>query len=135
MANLTNTKRIEALEEEMRATRTEISATNDKLDLLIAMVGNKKAPRGNGSANPKTPKEDKPLKTYEPFSKKTDKYEAVSVASKNGNPDALLQVKFYEIPSAKNRSLLKGFGFRWNKTNSSWDNVNNEDSQKIFTII
>lgn len=93
------------------------------------------APKGKGSRGSKTEKEEKPLTVYKAFNKKTDKYEATSTASKGNNPNAILQIKFNDIPSAKTRSLLKGFGFRWNKTNLSWDNVNNEESQKIFSII
>ena len=131
MAKNTNTERIASLEASMENL-------NKKFDMLLeAMTSNKpSAPKGaKASKTPKTPKATKELKTYEAFEKSTALYVAKSVDSKGGNPNALLQVKFASIPSAKHRALLKAYGFRWNKPNESWDNANTDEAKEVFDII
>ena len=92
-------------------------------------------PNGKRGASQKEPKPQKELKTYTAFEKITDTYTAKSVNSKGGNPNALLQIAFKDIPSATVRKLLGGFGYHWNSANKTWDNKNDEQAQKIFTVL
>lgn len=132
MAKNTNTERIASLEASMENL-------NKKFDMLLeAMTNGAKpsAPKGaKASKTPKTPKATKELKTYKAFEKSTALYVAKSVDSKGGNPNALLQVKFTDVPSAKHRAILKAYGFRWNNANTSWDNANTDEAKEVFDII
>ncbi len=116
-------------------TNERIDSLEQKLDKVLEMLSTKPSNRVSGASAPKTVKEPKELKTYTEFSKSTKSYTAKSVDSKGGNHNALLQVKFAEIPSAKNRALLKAYGFRWNKTNASWDNANTTEAQEVFKVL
>lgn len=84
---------------------------------------------------PTTPKETKALKTYEPFEKTTDSYTAKAVESKGGNPNAKLQIKFNSKPTPKTIALLKAYGYRWNNSNTSWDNANTDEAKEVFLIL
>lgn len=121
----------------IEATNKRIDSLEEKLDKVLEMLSTKPNTEARGASvkTPKTPKTPKELKTYEPFEKSTKTYTAKAVDSKGGNPNALLQVKFTEIPNARTRDLLKGFGFRWNRTNLTWDNANTDEAKEIFKVL
>ena len=68
---------------------------------------------------------------YDHFELKGNGWEATTVASKQGNPDAVLTVTFEEKDDKKN-GRLKAAGFRWNSENHYWFSRNGKWEQYIL---
>lgn len=132
MAN--NTQRIENLEAMMAKL---IESQTAMMSMMTSMQSKPSTSRGAKTKTEavKASKSTKSFKTYEPFEKSTKTYTAKAVDSKGGNPNALLQVKFADMPSNKTRALLKAYGYRWNRANLSWDNANTDEAKEIFLIL
>ena len=127
MANLTNTKRIENLEEEM-------TNLNSKLDTLIALMSNGSTPQNNqrGANIPQdTPQSF--IKTevvYEAVNHQTKNIKVYTVAGKSGKDNSSIRVWFASKPSATVLASLKAVGYKYYNPTKEWYAHNTEKARE-----